>query len=74
MELGFADGNGRERGGLVSEARTGKRFPLELPIKIHQSEKGGEHKRDHLILRRIYSDGFRRDFIVAHGQKAAAVS
>ena len=44
MELGFADGNGRERGGLVSEARTGKRFPLELPIKIHQSEKGGEHK------------------------------
>ena len=44
MELGFADGNGRERGGLVSDARTGKRFPLELPIKIHQSEKGGEHK------------------------------
>ena len=44
MELGFASGNGRERGGLVSDARTGKRFPLELPIKIHQAEKGGEHK------------------------------
>ena len=26
---------GLEKGGLVSEARTGKRFPLELPIKIH---------------------------------------
>jgi hypothetical protein len=25
-----------ERGGTVSEARTGKRFPLELPIKIHK--------------------------------------
>jgi PilZ domain len=28
----------------VSDARTGKRFPLELPIKIHQSDQGGEHK------------------------------
>jgi hypothetical protein len=28
----------------VSDARTGKRFPLELPIKIHKSEQGGgEH-------------------------------
>jgi PilZ domain len=27
----------------VSDARTGKRFPLELPIKIHKSEDGGEH-------------------------------
>jgi len=26
----------------VSEARTGKRFPLELPIKIHQAEASGE--------------------------------
>ncbi len=26
----------------MSDARTGKRFPLELPIKIHQQE-GGEH-------------------------------
>ncbi|MGH9544973.1 MAG: PilZ domain-containing protein [Terriglobales bacterium] len=27
----------------MSDARTGKRFPLELPIKIHKSEEGGEH-------------------------------
>ena len=36
MELAFAGKNGQERGGLVSDARTGKRFPLELPIKIHK--------------------------------------
>jgi hypothetical protein len=29
-----------EKGGLVSEARTGKRFPLELPIKIHGVDQG----------------------------------
>src|SRR5436305_14604578 len=28
------------RGGHVSEARTGKRFPLELPIKIQGVEQG----------------------------------
>ena len=27
----------------MSEARTGKRFPLELPIKIHKEDGGGEH-------------------------------
>ncbi len=27
---------------MSEEARTGKRFPLELPIKIHGAEKGGE--------------------------------
>ena len=43
MELAFARRNGQERGGLVSEARTGKRFPLELPIKIHKAEEGGQH-------------------------------
>jgi PilZ domain-containing protein len=43
MELAFAGKNGQERGGLVSEARTGKRFPLELPIKIHKAEEGGQH-------------------------------
>jgi hypothetical protein len=43
MELAFARRNGQERGGLVSEARTGKRFPLELPIKIHRAEEGGQH-------------------------------
>jgi hypothetical protein len=26
----------------VSEARTGKRFPLELPIKIHKQDTGSE--------------------------------
>lgn len=29
-----------EKGGLVSEARTGKRFPLELPIKIQGQNEG----------------------------------
>ena len=27
----------------MSDARTGKRFPLELPIKIHKSDQAGEH-------------------------------
>ena len=27
----------------MSEARTGKRFPLELPIKIHKEQETGEH-------------------------------
>ena len=44
MELAFARKNGQQRGGLVSEARTGKRFPLELPIKIQKSENGGQHR------------------------------
>jgi PilZ domain len=29
------------RGGIVSEARTGKRFPLHLPIKIHKEGTAG---------------------------------
>jgi hypothetical protein len=34
-----------DRGGTVSEeARTGKRFPLHLPIKIHQAESSGDAK------------------------------
>jgi hypothetical protein len=33
-----------ERGGTVSEARTGKRFPLELPIKIHKENTSGDAK------------------------------
>ena len=28
---------------MGEEARTGKRFPLELPIKIHRAEEAGEH-------------------------------
>ena len=43
MKLAFAAGNGHKQGGLVSEARTGKRFPLELPIKIHKAEETGQH-------------------------------
>jgi len=43
MELALTSKNGQERGGLVAEARTGKRFPLELPIKIHKAEEGGQH-------------------------------
>ena len=27
----------------MSDARTGKRFPLELPIKIHKEAESGEH-------------------------------
>lgn len=26
----------------MADARTGKRFPLELPIKIHKQDSGGE--------------------------------
>jgi PilZ domain len=33
-----------ERGGTVSEARTGKRFPLHLPIKIHNEATSGDAK------------------------------
>jgi hypothetical protein len=34
-----------ERGGTVSEeARTGKRFPLELPIKLHSNTASGDAK------------------------------
>jgi hypothetical protein len=29
---------------VSEEARTGKRFPLELPIKIHKGEAGGDAK------------------------------
>jgi hypothetical protein len=33
-----------ELGGTVAEARTGKRFPLELPIKIHEENASGGAK------------------------------
>jgi hypothetical protein len=42
VELAFARKEGQELGGLVSEARTGKRFPLELPIKIHKADEAGQ--------------------------------
>lgn len=40
MELAEKEGQGR--GGLVAEARTGKRFPLELPIKIHRADASAD--------------------------------
>ena len=33
-----------DRGGTVSEARTGKRFPLHLPIKIHNESTTADAK------------------------------
>src|SRR5580692_218030 len=39
------EGPSHERGGTVSEeARTGKRFPLELPIKLHSDAASGDAK------------------------------
>ncbi len=35
-------GSNLDRGGIVAEARTGKRFPLELPIKIHKEGASGD--------------------------------
>jgi PilZ domain len=40
MALAFAAKQGQNGGGTVSDARTGKRFPLELPIKIHKDAGG----------------------------------
>jgi len=40
MGLAFQAIDGQSEGGLVSEARTGKRFPLELPIKIQGVDQG----------------------------------
>src|SRR6266705_3109580 len=31
-------------GGPVTENRTGKRFPLHLPIRVHRDASKGEHK------------------------------
>jgi hypothetical protein len=42
MALAFAGKQGQNGGGTVSDARTGKRFPLELPIKIHKADAPGE--------------------------------
>jgi len=39
VDLAIEAMDGQSEGGLVSEARTGKRFPLELPIKIHGVEQ-----------------------------------
>ena len=42
MVLAFGPKQSQNGGGTVSEGRTGKRFPLELPIKIHKSDAPGE--------------------------------
>ncbi|HET7208186.1 MAG TPA: PilZ domain-containing protein [Terriglobales bacterium] len=42
MDLAFGHDGGQDGGGIVADARTGKRFPLELPIKIHKQDSGGE--------------------------------
>jgi hypothetical protein len=44
MALAFATNQSQTRGGPVVDARTGKRFPLELPIRINKSESGGDYK------------------------------
>lgn len=41
MALAFS-AEGQDGGAIVSDARTGKRFPLELPIKIHKEDSAGE--------------------------------
>jgi len=38
----YATGQPHRGGPVAEEARTGKRFPLELPIKIHKGETGGD--------------------------------
>ena len=38
----FGTGQRRRGGPVAEEARTGKRFPLELPINIHKGETGGD--------------------------------
>jgi hypothetical protein len=42
MDLAFPRREGQYGGGIVADARTGKRFPLELPIKIHRQDTAGE--------------------------------
>ena len=48
-------GSGQPRGGPVGEeARTGKRFPLELPIKIHQGQTVGNAVTGNLSAAGVY--------------------
>jgi hypothetical protein len=42
MFAGILEFKGDSRGGVVTEARTGKRFPLHLPIKIHREDSAGD--------------------------------
>ncbi len=43
-----------ERGGTVSEARTGKRFPLHLPIKIHNESADAKGTTGNLSAAGVY--------------------
>jgi len=46
---------GQHRGGTVGEeARTGKRFPLELPIKIHKGETDAKGVTGNLSAAGVY--------------------
>ncbi len=54
MTLASFDNNnfmaGQHRGGTVGEeARTGKRFPLQLPIKIHKEDRRDDKRHDREI-------------------------
>src|SRR5713226_10271952 len=42
MNLASEKLQGQDSGGVVCEAPTGKRFPLELPIKIHKGESAAD--------------------------------
>jgi hypothetical protein len=46
-----------EKGGLVSEARTGKRFPLELPIKIHGQNQDQDSVTGNMSAAGVYIRG-----------------
>jgi hypothetical protein len=47
--------NGRHGGGTVGEeARTGKRFPLELPIKIHKGDTDAKGTTGNLSAAGVY--------------------
>jgi hypothetical protein len=48
---------GLEKGGLVSEARTGKRFDLHLPIKIHGVNVNQESVTGNMSAAGVYIRG-----------------
>ena len=70
MALAFAGKQGQNGGGTVSDARTGKRFPLELPIKIHKPDAPGESSgvTGNLSAAGVYSSNHRE----IYGLSAAA--
>ena len=54
MNLAFVRKDGQDGGGFVSEARTGKRFPLELPIKIHKGDTDAKGLTGNLSAAGVY--------------------